>query len=82
MYGFLDFDLSIDSFVNQAIELIQDEDFMERVNGNGLNDKENVLFFLWNELGEKTKFKKIVINEFDYITFESDNRLFTLNLKE
>lgn len=84
-FGFYGFDslmdLSVEGLINQCKSIIQDEDAMERLeNGNGLTDKQNILLVLWNELGNKTKFKNISLNYFDNITFESKSRLYTLDV--
>lgn len=50
--------------------------------GDVLSKKERMLLEWCNYLLDNTKFKNIVLNRFNNITFESKNRLFTMSLKE
>lgn len=50
--------------------------------GDILTKKERILLEWWNYLGDNTKFKNIVLNEFDNITFESGNRKFKLEINK
>jgi len=72
--------LSIESIINDMKELLNDKEEMERLTGNGLSNKENLLLTWWNYLGDNTKFKNIVMEELSFITFESNNRKFELEI--
>ena len=50
--------------------------------GDVLTKKERILLGWWNYLGDNTKFKNVVLNEFDNITFESGNRKFKLEINK
>ena len=50
--------------------------------GDILSKKERMLLDWWNYLGDNTKFKNVVLNRFTYITFESGNRTFKLEVND
>jgi hypothetical protein len=80
MFGFLDFDLSVESIIDHMKEIINDKEEMERLTGNGLSNRENQVVGWWRYLGDDTKFKNVVMEELSYVTFESKNRKFKLEI--
>ena len=50
--------------------------------GDVLSKKERMLLEWWNYLGDNTKFKNIVLNYFNDITFKSSNRNFKLEIND
>lgn len=50
--------------------------------GDILSKRERMLLEWWNYLGDNTKFKNVVLNHFTYITFESSNRTFKLEIND
>ena len=50
--------------------------------GDVLSKKERLLLDWCNYLSDNTKFKNIVLNEFNDITFESSNRNFKLEIND
>ncbi len=48
--------------------------------GDVLSKKERIFVEWWNYLGDNTKFKNIVLHHFTFITFESSNRTFKLEI--
>ena len=50
--------------------------------GDVLSKRERMLLEWWNYLGDNTKFKNVVLNRFDNITFESSNRTFKLEIND
>lgn len=80
MFSLLGINLSIESIINSAKEIINDKEELERFLGNGLSKKENKLLAWCNYLYDNTKFKNISLNHFNNITFESKNRKFKLEI--
>jgi len=80
MFGLMGLDLSFENIINDMKEIINDKEEMERLTGNGLSKRENQVIGWWNYLGDDTKFKNVVMEELSYITFESKNRKFKLEI--
>lgn len=80
MFGLMGLNLSIESIINDMKEIISDKEEMERLTGNGLSNRENQVVAWWNYLGDDTKFKNVIMEELSYITFESKNRKFELEI--
>lgn len=82
MFGLFNLDLSFENIVDHMKEIINDKEEMERLTGNGLSNRENQVVAWWNYLGDDTKFKNVVMEELSYITFESKNRKFKLEIAD
>lgn len=54
------------------------KNLMER--GSVLSEDEEIIMSWWNYLGDETKFKNVTVCELKYITFESPNRNFELEM--
>ena len=80
MFGLMGLDLSFENIINDMKEIINEKEEMERLTGNGLSKRENQVVAWWNYLGDDTKFKNVVMEELSYVTFESKNRKFKLEI--
>jgi hypothetical protein len=82
MFGLFDLDLSFENIIDHMKEIINDKEEMERLTGNGLSNRENQVVGWWRYLGDDTKFKNVVMEELSYVTFESKNRIFKLEITD
>ena len=82
MYSLFNLDLSLENIIDHMKEIINDKEEMERLTGNGLSNRENQVVAWWNYIGDDTKFKNVVMEELSYITFESKNREFKLEITD
>lgn len=80
MFGLFNLDLSFENIIDHMKEIINDKEEMERLTGNGLSNRENQVVGWWRYLGDDTKFKNVVMEELSYVTFESKNRKFKLEI--
>ena len=82
MFGLFNLDLSLENIIDHMKEIINDKEEMERLTGNGLSNRENQVVAWWNYIGDDTKFKNVVMEELSYVTFESKNRTFKLEITD
>lgn len=82
MFGLFNLDVSLENIIDHMKEIINDKEEMERLTGNGLSNRENQVVAWWNYIGDDTKFKNVVMEELSYVTFESKNRTFKLEITD
>jgi hypothetical protein len=81
MYGFGNLVFSVEDFINEAKRIINDKEEMERLTGNGLTKNENILLYLFDFIGDNTKFKAVELEHLRELSFKSKNRCYTIWLE-